>query len=382
LQALLALTSLGAWACAGGSSAAERRTDVAAGGATQRDPVSGGAGAGGGAGLQAPIAGGAHAGGSGDGMASTDTAGSGGAGEAGGAPAGGDGGATASDQPVIPSERNGRYALEFDDISFEVDPRLGGRVTRFALAGRDTLATSAVHAENWGSTFWPSPQSAWGWPPPAEIDSAPYQGRVDGDAIVLVGATSAALGLRVTKRFRADPAARAVVMEFVLHNDAASAASWAPWQITRVPAGGLTFFPTGTKTGVRTELAVQQSGGITWYAHDFAAISAADGQKYVADGAEGWMAQVKEGLLLLKRWGDVPAEAQHASEGEVEIYANKAAGAALAYVEVECQGPLTEIAAAGTLAWSVTWYLREVPGDVLIEPGSEGLAAFARSLVR
>jgi hypothetical protein len=94
------------------------------------------------------------------------------------------------------------------------------------------------------------------------------------------------------------------------------------------------------------------------------------------------MAHASEQLLLLKRFDDVPATAQHASEGEIEIYANKAQSAALAYVEVECQGPLTQIDAGGMLAWSVTWFLRELPADVSVAAGSETLAAFARGLVR
>jgi hypothetical protein len=288
----------------------------------------------------------------------------------------------AAPAPAVPFQRDGKYVLELGDLSFEVDPQVGGRITRFALAGRDALATAAVHAENWGSTFWPSPQSGWGWPPPAEIDSAPYQASIDGDAIVLEGAISSALGLRVTKRFRADADQLAIAIEFVLHNDSATSASWAPWQISRVPAGGLTFFPTGMKTGARTELAVQQLSGITWYAHDFTAISAADGQKYVADGAEGWLAHATDGLLFLKRFADVPPAQQHASEGEVELYANKADAAARAYVEVECQGPLTEIQPGSTLSWTVTWYLRALPAGVTAAAGSEALAAFARSLVQ
>jgi hypothetical protein len=292
----------------------------------------------------------------------------------------GGGGASGAGDSAVPIERGGKYALELGDLSFEVDPQAGGRVTRFALGGRDVLASAAVHADNWGSTFWPSPQSGWGWPPPPEIDSAPYAGRIDGDAIVLEGALAAAVGLRVTKRFRADVATRAVVMEFALHNEAAAPARWAAWQISRVPASGLTFFPTGLQTGVRTELAVQQIAGVTWYAHDFTAIGAVDGDKYIADGAEGWIAHANGGLLFVKRFADVPPAEQHASEGEIEIYANKVDSAARAYVEVECQGPLREIAAGGTLEWTVTWYLRELPADLAVAPG-EALAEFARSIL-
>jgi len=337
---------------------------------------------------------GAGAGGSGGGSGADSGAGSGATPAAGGAggpaAAAGSGGrsenagagAGAGTQLAVPIERGGKYVLELGEVSLEVDPRVGGRITAFSLRGRNVLTTASVDPNNWGSTLWPSPQQVWGWPPPPELDSAAYTARVEGDTLVLVGPSSSGIGLSLTKRFRAHAAAGAIAMEFTLHNTGASAASWAPWQVTRVGPNGLTFFPTGSKTGVKTELAVQQALGITWYQHDPAAIGVAGGQKYIADGAEGWLAHVSDGLLFLKAFADVPPAQQHAQEGEIEIYANMAATPAQAYVEVEAQGALVPLAPGAELTWAVTWFLRELPAGVSATAGNPDLAAFARSLLQ
>src|SRR5262249_30269718 len=73
--------------------------------------------------------------------------------------------------PVMPVQRNGRWALDFGDLSFEVDPQIGGRVTTFALASVNLLTGPDVNPDNWGSSFWTSPQSVWNWPPPPQIDN-------------------------------------------------------------------------------------------------------------------------------------------------------------------------------------------------------------------
>ncbi len=52
-----------------------------------------------------------------------------------------------------------------------------------------------VEPDNFGSTFWPSPQSAWDWPPPAEIGRSPYDGGLRGATVTLKSQTFA-LGLR------------------------------------------------------------------------------------------------------------------------------------------------------------------------------------------
>ena len=77
--------------------------------------------------------------------------------------------------PITPELRDGRHVLAWDDVSFEVDARTGGRVTALRLGGRNLLTGPEIDAGNFGSTFWTSPQSAWGWPPVPEVDHHEYR---------------------------------------------------------------------------------------------------------------------------------------------------------------------------------------------------------------
>lgn len=362
----------------GGNASGSGGTGAETSGGSGGDPGTGGVPPTGGTGGVEPGTGGTGATGG-----EPTTGGSGGVpgvGGTGGSGTGGDGGAGATPATLVPPiDRGATMALEFEGYLFEVSPQVGGRVVTFSYQGVNVLSGSAVNATNYGSTFWTSPQSAWNWPPPTEIDSAAYTATVEENTIVLTGAPNATLGLSVTKRFTPDLARRAIVMDFTIHNHGAAAASAAAWQISRVAGGGLTFFPTGEEVSL-PNLPVTQSEGITWYPHDLATVPAG-GDKYIADGSEGWLAHVAGDLLLLKAFMDQPAAAKAPGEGEIELYANKAAQAAQAYVEVEPQGPYLSIPPQGSTTWTVTWYLRSLPAELPRAPSAE-LAAFTRSVLQ
>jgi hypothetical protein len=267
------------------------------------------------------------------------------------------------------------HTFGWGDVSIDVDPATGGRVTALRLGGRNLLTGPEVDPGNYGSTFWTSPQSAWGWPPVPEIDHAPYRVVQASDALVLRGQPSAALGVSVEKRFRADGARGAMVSEFRIHNHGPSPVKLAPWQITRVGTGGLTFFPSGDGIFPPSNLSVRATPDITWYAYDAVAIT--DHQKLYADGREGWLAHVDGDALLVKRFEPVPRARHAPGEAQIEIYANPTH----TYVEVEAQGAYDEIAPGGTLAWPMVWLVRRLPASLLREAGSAALAAHVRALV-
>ena len=286
-----------------------------------------------------------------------------------GSPAAGSGGAPA---PVVPVLRDSKYLIELADTSLEVDPQLGGRVVRFARAGQNLLTGSDVDPLNWGSTFWPSPQARWNWPPVPELDSQPYTATLAGDVLTLVSAPGMRAKVRVTKRFRALPEARAIEIEYQLENTDTAAASWAPWEISRVAPGGLTFFPTGTAPAALTQLPVVNQAGATWYLHEPARVPMA-GQKFAGDGSGGWLAHVAGRTLFLKQFSDVPAAQQAPSpEAEIEIYA------APGYVEIEPQGPYTQLMPGGRVEWRVRWSVRQLPDALKVEVGNAALFEFAR----
>jgi hypothetical protein len=278
---------------------------------------------------------------------------------------------------VAPAIEDGRHVLAWDDVSFEVDAHVGGRVTALRLGGRNLLTGPEIDAGNYGSTFWTSPQSAWGWPPVPEIDHQPYGAIIEDDTIIMRSARSRILGVEVEKRFTADRARGALLFDFRIFNQGPASAQTAPWQITRVHPGGLTFFPTGTGSFAPSNLAVSEALGVTWYAYDAAAVT--DNQKLFADGREGWLAHVDIGnaALLLKTFAVVPRAAQAPGEAQIEIYASPAH----TYVEVEAQGAYETVAPGASLGWRVVWLVRRLPPGLRSAAGSSELVAYVRGLV-
>jgi len=278
-------------------------------------------------------------------------------------------GDTVKTNSVVPVASGSVFSFQFGDTLFAVDANRGGRIVTFAVAGHNVLTGPAVDAANFGSTFWSSPQSDWGWPPPPEIDSAPYAASLDGAVLSLSGATAAGLGLVVEKKFFADSQAGAITVAYTIANRGSQARQAAPWEITRVAAGGLTFFPMGEggpRKGPQDLLTTTIVNGVAWFAYDAAAITA--DQKLFADGQEGWIAHVDGDLLLVKSFADTrPAQAAP-GEAEIEIYAN----AGHTYVEVENQGAYVNLAPGAATSWTVRWILRKL--DVAATPASTGSA--------
>jgi hypothetical protein len=280
-----------------------------------------------------------------------------------------------SPSPVTPTIDGSRHVLAWDDVRVEIDAATGGRVTALRLGGRNLLSEPAADASNYGSTFWPSPQSAWGWPPLADIDHGPYRAEVEPAAVTMRSAISPVLGVVVEKRFAADAARGAVTFDFAIQNHGAAPVRLAGWQITRVPPGGLSLFPTGTGSFAPSNLVVRDTLGVTWYAYDAASVT--DHQKLFADGREGWLAHVDGDAVLVKTFAIVPRAAQAPGEAQIEIYANPS----LAYVEIEAQGPYETIAPGAALSWRVVWLVRRLPADVPCTVGSAPLLDFIRGTV-
>lgn len=272
-------------------------------------------------------------------------------------------------------ENAGVYSFELGRRRLDVDAAHGARVTRFGLDEHNLLTGPEIDALNYGSTFWPSPQQRWGWPPVPELDSEPYEPLPAAGAVTFESKPGARAKIRVTKRVSAIAADGGVSITYTLANTDDASVAWAPWEITRVAAGGLSFFPSGPGGPVSSQLPVVEQAGITWYQHDPGAIGD-EGQKFSADGAEGWLAHVAGRLLFVKRFTDVPPAMQApAPEAEIALYAAKQ------YVEIEPQGPYAQLMPAEERSWMVRWYVTELPEDVSAELGSSALVELVRKLV-
>ena len=130
----------------------------------------------------------------------------------------------------------------------------------------------------------------------------------------------------------------------------------APWEITRVPnADGLIFFDAPldgiTPAGLMNFTA---QDGAVWFNTD----EAPQNRKINADGT-GWLAYANNGLLLIKQFEDLKADAPAPDEAEIQVYLNRGK----TYIELESQGAYTTLTPGEQLSWTVRWYLIPVSGE-------------------
>jgi Domain of unknown function (DUF4380) len=311
------------------------------------------------------------------------TAGSGSA-AAGSSGSGGSGG-SAPIGPVKPVMRAGKWAFDAGDVTLEVDAMAGGRITAFKLGAENLLTGPDVNPTYYGSTLWISPEATlWMQPPPAPIDSDPYDAVASDTSLTLTGKpyTSAKLSASAVKTITFDPVLSAFKIEYKVTNTAQAAVSLAPWEVTRVQPQGLTLFPTGPSQSlsVGATLPTTNMGGVTWFNYEAAAATA--NSKLYADGAEGWVAHVSKGLVFIKSFADLTADEIAPKEGDVELFTTKAQPAmGTAYIEIENQGAYGSLAPNASTSWTVTWFLRRLPAGVEATVGNDALSKFVRDTI-
>lgn len=283
-----------------------------------------------------------------------------------------DAGANAPDvvaSSVTPTNMASRYRFTFGDVIFEIDAQTGGRVAKLSLLGTDLIVSSGTDPTTWGSVFWTSPRSDWTpvtWPPPAAIDNSAYTGSISGAHVLMNGPADNSIGVAMSKDYSADATSGWITIAYSIH--ATKAVRAAPWEVSRVPRGGIVFFPVGSSL-TPGPLTVTQSSGIAWFDDASKSAASPNGDKCSADG-RGWTAYVLAGNLFLKRFADQPASAQAPGEGEVDVYPGTG------FLEFEVQGPYTAIAAGASVPWTMDWRVIKVPSSVTIAVGNASLVDF------
>ena len=272
------------------------------------------------------------------------------------------------------------YVFEMGERELVVLPEIGGRITRFSLNGQNILTGPEVVAggdgvlpDMYGSTFWTSPQSGWGWPPEAAIDTAPHAVEIDGAVLALASQAGAATGYAVRKRFSADAATGQVDIEYILENQRATEPA-APWEISRVPKAGFVVFPATGPALPQSTLPSTFADGVAWVWLEGAPAS---DSKLFQDGAEGWLAYVLGSVAFIKTFDDLaPADAAP-GEAEIEVFTNGRYG----YAEIEQQGRYALPPVGGSASWRVSWALEAIPAGVDAALGSGALLGWLREQV-
>ncbi len=278
-------------------------------------------------------------------------------------------GITLSPQQILanpPTLENGKIVFEIHNMRIEIDPELAGRISSVKLDGEEFIITEGA-TEQRGSTFWPSPQN-WPWPPPRALDSQPYNGGIDGDSVVLTSGIDESTGLRFRKTYIGNHADTSILIRYAMINEKASAINVGPWEVTRIPKTGLSFWLKGDG---QTPNELPEMSGAIWF--DWSDPQTT--RKIFADASDGWLTHVNsKGQFLIKKFEDTPESQKAPNENEIEIYT------ASNFFELEHQGPYTEIAPGDSLIWEVKWYLRSVP-EISVEAGNEELIEIVESVI-
>lgn len=257
-----------------------------------------------------------------------------------------------------------------------VDPDVGGRILSLTFNNKEILTDDAVHPENFGSTLWTSPQKEWGWPPAPVLDVKPYQIINQVESLVLVSKEDVSSGYQFRKEIKPIPDKNAFIIHYTIKNISDTIKKVAPWEVTRVPVDGLSFFPGKNEEILsRSNLPVVVEKDIIWF--DYKKVDIDRSKKLFANGKEGWLAHVHENILFVKVFPDINPDQTAPGEEEVEIFASGESP----YIELENQGIYQELLPKDSLIWPVTWHLASIPDSVEAESKNMELINMVRDII-
>ena len=268
--------------------------------------------------------------------------------------------------------------MKVGDVTMTVYPTKGGKIMSLKYKDQEVISQQTA-PESFGSTFWTSPQKEWNWPPVQEFDKGAYQVEEGvGGSLVMTSEVSEKMKYRIRKEFAVDEKDNAIVVTYSIINESDETRQVAPWEITRVVNDGGGIFFDAPLDGITPAglMSFKAEHGVVWYQPD----EAGENRKINADG-KGWLAYYNNGLLLLKKFDDLPSPSQGSLEGipapgeaEIQVYVNRGK----TYIELESQGAYTTLKPHEQLSWTVRWYL--LPVEEKEQPSSELIKAVRNKL--
>ncbi len=255
-------------------------------------------------------------------------------------------------QPQDPSDP---YTITAGNVSMTIDAGRGAKIMSYKY-GETEMLSQLTMPNQFGSTFWTSPQVEWNWPPIPEYDSRTYSVEKDGDNLIMTSQLTQKLPFRIIKEFIPNAKKETITINYTIKNEGDAARQVAPWEITRVLNQGLIFFEAPMESIDPAGLMpFTSSDGICWMVPD----EDRQNRKINADGS-GWLAYAGNGLLMLKKFTDLKGDLKPApKEAEIQVYLNSGK----TYIELESQGAYTMLQPGETLTWTVVWKLMPLKTD-------------------
>jgi hypothetical protein len=283
----------------------------------------------------------------------------------------------------VGSGTTARWTFTTGPVTMKSGPKGAGRIISLQYNGSEVLNMDTGTATNYGSTFWPSPQAAWAsnWPPAANIDgSGAYTATEIDSTLVLRGQTDPNNNVRINKQYWANAADTSFSLRFTLINTGTAAKAWAPWQDTRIPAGGLYLFPRGVDTvSGQLKNLTRDTLGYRWFKYDSATVLTSGTNKFYSDGSLGWYAHLnKNRVLFIKKFTDTPyGKKAPGVEKEIELYTTNDKR----FVEMEAQGSYDTIPAGDSIIWNMKWYVRKMPDSTNVAVGNMNVVNFINQVL-
>jgi len=292
----------------------------------------------------------------------------------------------------------GWKALVVDNeyIQLVVLPEIGGRILHYGFEGDTYMAVnnSQINRKydpttnqtgpwsSWGYggyKAWPSPQAEWKpstWPPPPYLDWGNYTWAVEhasADSVIIYlksGLESYRTpGLTQSRRIKVYKNTSRVMVDQILANVSCPRNEWAVWDVTQaiVDHDGAkdyqnvsTYFPSA-----ESDIKVLMGSKIP-------TTEVEENVRKFNYAGNGW----KLGTLLKEGWAcfvDERDEQTYAKIFDIDPvnadYPDQNSNFMLyvggTYVEIEVQGPLTNIAQGDSTTYTETWYTAGVKGDIL-----------------
>ncbi len=202
------------------------------------------------------------------------------------------------------------YTVLSGNSSLTVQPDAGARIVSFKSGRYEFLTGKEIHADNYGSTFWPSPQSLWNWPPPHTLDSDPYKLENAGGLLRMKSGKDPQTGLQFTKEFASAQNGK-IRLTYSILNAGDTTQKTAPWDISRLHKGGLLFFQLGEgSVGVKqfAPVPTEVLNGIVWFQDGKERPK--ENELSIANTSGGWAAFAVDGKIFIKKFAGITAAQQ------------------------------------------------------------------------
>jgi len=206
------------------------------------------------------------------------------------------------------------------------------------------------------------------------------------DGLRLTGAVELATGCVRSMEVRLDPTMPALTVLHQVANRGPSSLELAPWSITQLPLGGLALLPqrpavAGHRPRPNRNLVLWPYS--SWEDPRFRirdglvavhAIAGAELKVGFLDDT-GWVAYVRDGTALVRRFEPAPDEAHPDLGCNVEAYCGAH------YLELEILGPIRELGPGASTTLLERWEVRHVAaGDVVADEAMELRAELSRPI--